>query len=473
MIKCKVNDVNVNFEVDTGSFLSTINKNDISLMPGVEINKTFIKAKGYGNNKISFLGETRLSLVFNDIKVIHKFLVVENSSVSLLGRDLCNKLNIRICLPPNRLGNDHIHAVDNDILLKYDKYLSPNFRSNVKQTVSLNVDPDQRPIFCKARSVPVRYRELVSQELNRLEQHGIVSKVYTSRWACPSVNVLRPDGRIRICGDYSLTINRCMEVVQYPLPSVEDVLAKVGSAKIFSKIDLECAYLQIPLDDLSKTYTTINTSEGLYQFNYLPFGISSSPGIFQSFMCKLLSHVKNVIVYQDDILVMTETRSDHDEVLDKVLAALLEAGIKVKFSKCSFYSKSVQYLGHVFNQSGVHPTAEKARAILEAPTPKNLKEVRSFLGLCNFYNRFIPNFSTVFAPLYKLTRKNASFEWSIDQNKCFNLVKDMFRSDKVLKLFNSKLESAIETDASSCGIGAVLMQKHPDGWFPVQFASRT
>ena len=148
-----------------------------------------------------------------------------------------------------------------------------------------------------------------------------------------------------------LTVNTCVKLVKYSLPSGEDVIARVGDTEVFSKIDLECAYLQLPLDDDSKVLTTINTTEGLCQFNYLPFGISSSPGIFQSFVCTVLSGIGNIVVYQDDMLIMTSSLPEHDIILDKVLQRLKETGIKLKTCKCSFYVDSVQYLGYIFDRT--------------------------------------------------------------------------------------------------------------------------
>ena len=184
---------------------------------------------------------------------------------------------------------------------------------------------------------------------------------------------------------------------------------RVGDAKVFSNIDLLNAYLQLPLDDESKQYTTINTCEGLYQYNFLPFGYCSSPGIFQSFISQVLADRDNIIVYQDDILIMTETTEQHNLILDKVLNALMKAGVKINAKKTSFLADSINYLGHVFDQLGVRPIPHKVRAITEAPSPKNISQVQSFVGLCNYYHRFIPNFSKIFAPLYNLMKKNVKF----------------------------------------------------------------
>ena len=215
-LKCKVNNKLVNFEIDTGSYLSTININELNNMKNVKVNPTYKRAKGYGNNKINFLGETDLTVKYSSISFIHNFLVVENSSVSLIGRDVCHKLNLKIALDNS---DKHVNSINMcDILTKYKSYLSNNFKSCVKDKITLNIDKNVRPIFCKARTVPIRYRELVKKELIKLQNHGIITKVYNSQWACPTVNVLKSDGNIRICGDYSLTVNKCMDVVQYPLP---------------------------------------------------------------------------------------------------------------------------------------------------------------------------------------------------------------------------------------------------------------
>ena len=163
-----------------------------------------------------------------------------------------------------------------------------------------------------------------------------------------------------------------MKLVKHPLPSVDDVIAHVGDAEVFSKID-------------SKVLTTINTTEGLYQINYLPFGIYSSPGICQSFICKVLSGIDNNVVYQDDILIMTSSLSEHI-IFYKVSQPLKETDIKLKTSKCLFYVDSVQYLGYIFDKEGVRPNTDKVSAIIDAPTPVNLKQEQSFLGLFYFYN---------------------------------------------------------------------------------------
>lgn len=233
IITCCVDDVNVDFEIDTGSHLSTINVRDVDRIKNCKILPTSKKAKGYGQGIVKFLGETNLVFECNGISMRHTFLVVGKKHVSLLGRDLCSKMHIQMVFP--KFNDVSVNHVNYDVLTKFKNYLSDDFKSNVQVEVKLHVNTDVQPIFCKARSTPLRYRTLVKEELERLDNCGVISKVFRSNWACPTVNVLKKCGKIRICGDYSLTINKCMNIVQYPLPSIEDVLGKVCNAQFLSK----------------------------------------------------------------------------------------------------------------------------------------------------------------------------------------------------------------------------------------------
>jgi hypothetical protein len=458
-------------ELDTGSAVSIINQSMLNDIKNVTIFETVRTARDYGNNSIKFIGEAVIKVKIGNVIKNHAFLVVDDNLSPLFGRDLCAKFDFTINMV-NNIGS--VSTISQpDLFNKFNDFLSPDYTSQVKTKIKLELDGPCKPVFCKARSVPFRYRCLVKEELERLNEAGIITKIDHSKWACPIVPVLKANGRIRICGDFSLTLNNVTRQVIFPMPTIEYVLSSVGEAKIFSTIDLQNAYLQLPLDDEARKITVINTPEGLFQYNYLAFGISSASAIFQSFMTKVLSGISNTIVYQDDILVMTSTQAEHVKVLDKVLSALKTAGVKVNTEKCKFFTESIQYLGYIFDKYGARPSLEKTRAIVEAPAPVNIKEVQSFIGLCNYYHRFVPNFSTVFAPLYSLLKKNAKFTWGIPQQKCFDTIKNLFTSDKIVKLFNQNLPTVLETDASNYGIGAVMLQKHPEGWMPVQFVSRS
>ena len=449
--------------------MSTLSKTDLFKIPKFKLEPTLKKAKSYGNTPIKFLGECKLNVNFNGKTVNHKFLVVNENCTSLLGRDLCEKLNFDISIP----SCYKIYPIKEDILKKYSYYMSDKFKSKVLEKASLYVNEDATPIYCKARPVPVKMRNMVLQELNRLENEGTISKVKESAWSSPCVNVLKSNNTVRVCGDYSSTLNKNLLVKKYPLPTFEEILGRVGNARYFSRIDLQNAFLQIPLEESSKDYTVINTLNGLYRYNYVPFGVCNSPSIFQAFISKVLCDIDKIVVYQDDILVLTATLDEHLTLLDVVLEKLMKAGLKLNRKKCEFFAKQITYLGHVFDEHGVRPNPEKVRAILDAPEPQNLTQLKSFIGICTFYSRFLANFSSYMEPLYRLLKKGVKFEWKEEQRESFNNFKKLFKNNRVLKLFAPDKPIVIETDASSVGIGAVLMQCTDNIWHPVTFASRT
>ena len=230
-------------------------------------------------------------------------------------------------------------------------------------TAKLYVDPQATPKYFRARPVPYRLKEKVEIELDRLQNLGIISPVQHTELATPIVPIMKRDGNIRLCGDYTVTVNQSLSADSYPLPRVEDIFAALQNGKLFTKLDLSQAYQQLPLDEDSKKFTTINTHKGLFQYNRLPFGISTAPSIFQKLMENMLRDLPNVCVYIDDILVSGKNEADHLHNLEQVLAHLTSASITLKHSKCIFATTSVEYLGHIIDSNGLHPSPTKVQAI--------------------------------------------------------------------------------------------------------------
>ena len=331
-----------------------------------------------------------------------------------------------------------------------------------------------QPVFCRPRSVPFAIKEQIETELERLEKTGVICPVKYSEWATPIVPVAKPDRSIRICGDFKITVNSALHVDQYPLPVPEELFATLAGGKQFTKLDLSNAYQQLLLDNDSRKMCTINTHKGLYQYTRLPFGIASAPAIFQKLMDSVLQGMSRTVCYIDDILITGDSEDEHLKNLERVLGRLKTHGITVRKSKCVFMANSVEFLGHRIDAEGLHPLESKIEAMVKVPPPKNVAELKSFLGMVNYYAKFLPNLSTTISPLYTLLKKNSRWQWTEECSQAFLAAKGMLTSSKVLAHYNPKLPLILATDASSYGVGAVLTQVSEEGTErPIAYVSRT
>ena len=236
-----------------------------------------------------------------------------------------------------------------------------------------------------------------------------------SDWKAAIVPLLKKDGLVRTCGDYQLTVNQAAKLETYPLPKIDDLLTFLAGGKTFTKLDLVHAYQQVKLEEDSRKFVTINTHKDLFEYTRLPFGVVSAPALFQRIMENLLQGLKHVGVYLEDILVTDSTERDHLDNLAEVLKRLKSAEMRLKRSKCEFIFPAVEYLRHKISDKGLQPTEGKIRAIVEAPAPQNVSQLKAFLGMLNYYAKFLPNISSRLAPLYKLLQKAVTWSWGTKQ----------------------------------------------------------
>lgn len=281
--------------------------------------------------------------------------------------------------------------------------------TGIKQFVAeISVKPEVVPIFRKAYSIAYALMDKVNVELNKMQSQGIIYPVKHSEWASPIVVVTKKDGTIRICTDFKTTVNKVIEMDVYPIPHINDILASLSGGKYFTVIDLSGAYQQLKIGYRSQKYFTINTHLGLFRYSRLTYGISSAPAIFQKTMDQILRGIEGVCCYLDDILITGNSLADCEKKVFEVFARLAEYNVKINHSKCQFFLSSVTYLGHIIDECGIHPSKEKSEAILEAAKPADAKQLKSFLGLLNYYSKFLPMLSTVLKPLYVLTSWSSS-----------------------------------------------------------------
>lgn len=473
LVQVQVDNHDLTMEIDTGASVSIISEEAYhKTWPAADapiLQKTSVKLRMYTGTQIVVLGVIKVKLHYQSQRVDVPLLVVRGKGPNLLGRDILRHI---------RLDWAEIHQLKADshkaILEKYPQVFKDELGTLRGHTAKICVDSRAIPVFCKPRVVPYALREQVEEELERLQRDGVIEPVQFSQWAAPIVPVPKPNGAIRICGDYKITVNKASTLDKYPIPKIDDLFATLAGGKTFTKLDMSHAYQQLLLDEESKQYVTINTHKGLFQYNRLPFGVSSAPAIFQRTMDSLLQGIPHVAVYLDDILITGKTNDEHLKNLDEVLRRFDQAGLRLKCEKCVFQSPEVVYLGHKVDAKGLHPTEDKLQAIKHAPAPLNIAELRSYLGLLNYYGKFLPNLSTTLAPLHVLLRKETRWHWGVNQEKAFQASKKLLEMPTVLVHFDITKDIILACDASPYGVGAVLSHRMADGSEkPIGFASRS
>ena len=465
----------VTMEVDTGAPVSLMSWRMFDrLFPELILQSCNLPMKTYLGETITVRGQAQMEVHYEQQQLTLPLVVVEGNGPCLFGRQWLKKIRLNwqsIWQSVNSVQGPALETV----LDRHQNVFKPELGTLKGYKAQIFVDEDAQPRFCKARPVPYAMKKKVEEELERLEAEGIIEPIQFADWAAPIVAVLKADGKsVRICGDFKVTVNRVSKLDRYPIPKIEDLLAQLAGGKAFTKLDMSQAYQQLLLEDESKKYVVVNTHRGLFQYNRLPFGVASAPGIFQRVMECLLKGIPGVVVYIDDILVTGQTEEAHLSALEEVLKRLGEAGLRLKKEKCVFMAPSVVYLGYQIDAEGIHPVSEKVKAVQEAPRPVSVSGLKSYLGLLTYYSRFLPNLSTTLAPLYKLLKHKERWKWSDQQEKAFVESKELLLSSQLLVHFNPSLEITLACDASAYGIGAVLSHQMPDGTEkPVGFVSRT
>ena len=474
-IRCEVEieGTPLTMEIDKGAEVSIISDDTRkSLFPQSKLSNTDMVLKTYTEQTMPVVGELNVTVRYGTQTKQLRLVVVSGDGPSLLGRNWLKALR----LDWQRIGRvAGGNTPDLDTLLDKHKAIFKDELGIVKTyKATLQVCPDAQPKFYKPRPVPFATKDAIGAELERLEEDGILERVSHSTWAAPIVAVPKKDGHFRICGDYKVTVNPALDVDQYPLPNPTEIFASLAGGRRFSKLDLSQAYQQLLLDEDSKKYTTINTHQGLFRYTRLPFGIASAPAVFQKTMDCILQGIPHVACYIDDILVTGADDVEHLQNLEEVLHRLEQHGLRVKKPKCEFLQPSVDYLGHCIDAQGLHTMSSKLEAIVQAPEPGNLQQLRSFLGLLNYYGRFIPNLATIVHPLNRLLRHGIKWKWDSQCAKAYTEAKQALASSQVLIHYDPALPITLAGDASAYGIGAVISHTLPDGSErPIAFASRT
>lgn len=329
-----------------------------------------------------------------------------------------------------------------------------------------------RPFRQALRPQPRTHLPVIDKLLQEMQEQKVIEPCQ-SEWASNIVLVKKKDGSIRFCVDYR-KLNLLTTRDAYPLPRIDRCLETLAGSSWFSTFDLRSGFHQVPVDPRDINKTTFICHRGTFRFPKMPFGLCNAPSTFQRLMDTVLTNLDHEIclAYLDDIIVFSSNPESHLERLQRLFDRLREAGLKLKPSKCHILQREVSFLGFRVNNSGVGTDPDKITAIRDWPVPTNLKQSRAFVGLCQYYRKFVPQFSEIAAPLHALTKKNASFQWTEQCDRAFNQLKQILMSAEVLALPREEGQYILDCDASDLATGAVLSQIQDGVERPICYASQ-
>ena len=361
----------------------------------------------------------------------------------------------------------------------HDAFVLDDIERGETDLVEMAIDTGQaQPRRCPPRRMPFAVRQEVASQLKNMQRASVIQPS-TSPWASPVVMVKKKDGTHRFCVDYR-QLNEVTRADTYPLPRIDDLLDQLGQCKYFSTLDLAAGYWQIRVEASSREKTAFVTPQGLFEFLVMPFGLTNAPAVFQRLMQRVLAGLNPdagpdfVAVYIDDVLVFSRTLEEHLSHLQAVIERIQEAGLKLKPVKCSFAHSEVEYLGHLVTPEGLKTKQKLVEAITQFPQPTDVRGTRRFLGLASYYRRFVKDFSKIAEPLRELTRKNAVFQWTEVCEQAMARLKDCLTHAPVLAYPSFDKPYTVETDASICGLGAIVSQIQDDAKLhPIAYASRS
>ena len=338
--------------------------------------------------------------------------------------------------------------------------------------IELTGDPKDLP---KSRVYPLSLPKLraCKEYLTENLQKGYIAPSQASH-ASPILFALKKDGSLRFCVDYR-KLNALTKKDRYPLPLIEETLARIAGCKYLTKIDIIAAFNSLRMNPDSEALTTFITSMGAYMYKVMPFGLTNGPATWQHYINDVLFEYLNEFAqaYMDDILIYSNSLSEHKEHVRKVLLKLREAGLYVDIDKCDFHVQETTFLGVIVSTKGIKMDPRKVQTILDWARPSTLKQVQSFIGFCNFYRRFIRNFSRITKPLHRLAQKDFKFDWNEACQAAFDELKQAITSAPVLRHFDREREAILETDSSDYVNAGILSQYDDDGVLhPVAFYSK-
>ena len=472
----------IDFVVDTGA--------DVSILPANFKTKAIpidIQLRAANNTKIKSYGYLQANVTFPQLRRSFemKFLVADVKS-PLLGADFFEKHKLLIDVSGRRLVDSEtkfsvslaqvnsdttsISVIDSpnhsiiDVVIRNSSVFDIT-AERPTPSITFSIETSEIPKPTKAYKLSPEKVKAAKSEITNEIKLGRMTRS-SSQYASPFFPVKKPDGSWRFVADYT-KLNNVTVKDNYVPPRIDDLLSRISRGCVYSKLDLQKAFFQIPINPADQHKTAVATPFGLYEYKVMPMGLKNASQTLQRYIDTILNDSVNTIAYCDDILLFT-SEAEHAKELDKLLKTLHEAGLVVNKNKSEFYVKELDFLGHKLNATGYHVTDTKIKALQDFTPPKTLRQLRRFLGLINFYRKFIPHASEIQKPLTALTHKNATYTWSNECQRAFETLINSVLHASQLVYPSEEDEYTLTTDASGVAVGAVLSSQ----FGPIAFYSK-
>ena len=354
------------------------------------------------------------------------------------------------------------------LLQKYESMFDGTLGTYTGSNYKIELQEGVKPYHAKPFPIPRVHEKTLRKEVDRLVKIGVLKRINNSEWAAPTFIIPKKNGTVRFISDFR-ELNKRIKRKPYPIPKIQDLLLKLEGFKYATSLDLNMGYYHISLCPFSKRLCTIVLPWGKYEYQKLPMGLCNSPDIFQEKMNELFNDLEYVRTYIDDLLIISnESLEDHLDKVGKVLKKLQAAGFKVNAEKSFFAKDELEYLGFKITREGIMPLPSKVEAIKNIAAPTTKKQLRSFIGLINYYRDMWKHRSGILTPLSSMTSKQAKWNWDDKCQKAFDTIKKLVARNTLLSYPNFNETFDIHTDASKLQLGAVISQKGK----PVAFYSR-
>jgi transposase InsO family protein len=476
-VACRLNGVETRLILDLGAKVSLLNGDLYKrYFSGCRLHQPDITLYSYNGGRICCSGYVNLDVKIGDVTIPQFRFYVVKTGESMMGVNLFDAFGGKI-----HIGTIQILNVPTQ----------PSMQSTTMSTVSLTefptllkefgtlkgfchrpmVDPTVKPVQQKFWHPPIALRESISAELHRLETAGIIERIESSPWMSNIVVAKKRTGGIRLCTCMT-DVNKAIIPTRYPLPTMEELAAKLAGAKVFSKLDMKWGYLQVELAKESRYLTAFVTHEGVFQHKTLPFGISSGPSAYQQIARTMTAGISGCQNLLDDFLIYGRDMKEHDERLRRVLARLQKYNATLRADKCVIGANEVEFNGHRISAAGILPLQSNVQGIIDMPTPKNAKELLRFISTASYYMKFVPSFSDIVRPLRNLLGPDAVWAWTPACQQTFDQLKCMIAEPPVLAHFDVDAITVVSADASAFALGANLSQIKDGVERPVAYASR-